>query len=89
MPSLVITLHLLEMVGDAVDLPGRILNGLGRAIGRLGRLVCGGLRLGRRLLGVLRSFLSLGGGGFSLLSLLLVMRRAPCKRDRKSNRHQH
>lgn len=74
--------HLIEMIGDAVDLDGRLLDCLGRAICGLCRFVRGGLRLCRRLFGVLCSLLSLCGGGFSLLSLLIVA--ASSERDRES-----
>jgi len=71
-PGFVITLHLIEMVGDAVDFPGRVFDGFGRAICSLGRFVCGVLRLGRGPFGARSGFLGLGGRGFGLLCLLLV-----------------
>ena len=60
-------LHLIEMIGDAVDFNGRLLDRLGRAIRGLGRFVGGGLRLGGVLFGLLGRLLCLGGRGFGLL----------------------
>ena len=79
-----VSLHLIEMIGDAVDFNGRILNSLGRAICGLGRLVRGGLSLGSGLFGVFGGLLCLGGRSFRLLRLLLVVRRASCERDREN-----
>ena len=76
--------HLIEMIGDAVDLDGRILNCLGRAICGFGRFVRGGLSLGSGLFGVLRRLLCLGGSSFRLLRLLLVVRRASRECDREN-----
>jgi hypothetical protein len=42
-----VAFHLIQVIGDAVDLNRRVLNGLGRTICRLGRFVGGRLRLGR------------------------------------------
>jgi hypothetical protein len=52
MPRFAIALHLIEMVGDAVDFPGCVFDGQGRAIRGLSRLVGGGLRQCRGLFGV-------------------------------------
>ena len=79
---LVVALHLIEMVGDAIDLPGRILHGQDSAIRGLGRIVRGGLRLSSGLLGMSCRLLRLRRRRFRLLGLLLVMRCAP--RDRNS-----
>ena len=68
--------HLIEMIRDAVDLDGRLLNCLGRAICGFGRFVRSGLSLGGGLFGVLGGLLCLGGGSFGLLRLLLVVRCA-------------
>ncbi len=76
--------HLIEMIGDAVDFNGRLLNCLGRTICGFGRFVRGRLSLGSGLFGVLRGLLCLGGGSFGLLRLLLVVRRASCERDREN-----
>ena len=76
--------HLIEMIGDAVDFNGRLLNRLGRAICGFGRFVRGGLSLGSGLFGVLRGLLCLGGGSFGLLRLLLVVRRASHECDREN-----
>ena len=70
--GLAIALHLIQMVGDAIDFDGRLLHRLGRAIRGLSRFVGGGLRLCRGLFGLRCRLLSLGGRGFRLLSLLLV-----------------
>ena len=80
--GLVIALHLIEMVRDAVDFFRRILDRQDRAICRFGRFVCGSLRLCRGLFGMSCRGLRLGRGGFSLLGLLLVVRGA--SRDRNS-----
>jgi hypothetical protein len=71
-----VALHLIQMIGDAVDFNSRLLNRLGRAIRGLGRFVCGRLRLRCGLLGVLGSFLGVVGGGLGLLGLLLAVRCA-------------
>ena len=76
--------HLIEMIGDAVDLDGRLLNCLGRTVCGFGRFVRGGLSLGSGLLGVLRGLLCLGGGSFRLLRLLLVVRGASRECDREN-----
>jgi hypothetical protein len=68
-----VSFHLIEMIGDAVDFPGRIFNGPGRAICRLGRFVCGVERFGRGLFGVRGGLIRLGCRGFSLLGLLLAL----------------
>ncbi len=65
--------HLVEMIRDAVDFNGRLLNCLGRAICGFSRFVSSGLRLGSGLFGVFGSLLCLGGGSFSLVRLLLVV----------------
>jgi len=83
-----IALHLIEMIGDAIDLRRRILNSLGRAIRGLGRFVRCRLRLCRSLFGMLGGSLSLGSRGFGLLGLLLVARRASRKRKSESQREQ-
>jgi hypothetical protein len=79
----VVALQLIEMIGHAIYLHGRILDRLGRAIGGLGRFVRGGLRLRRSLFGVLGRLLRSDRGGLSLLCLLLVAGRASRKSDRK------
>jgi len=86
--GLAIALHLIEMIGDAIDLCRRILNSLGRAIGCLGRFVRCRLRLRRSLFGVLGGSLSLCRRRFGLLGLLLVGRRASRKRESESQRKQ-
>jgi len=86
--GLAIALHLIEMIGDAIDLCRRILNSLGRAIGGLGRFVRCRLRLRRSLFGVLGGSLSLCRRRFGLLGLLLVGRRASRKRKSESQRKQ-
>jgi hypothetical protein len=80
-PCLVIALHLIEMVRDAIDLLGRILDGQDRTIRGLGCFVRSYLRLRRGLLGMRRSLLSLGCRCFGLLGLLLIVRRASRDRD--------
>ena len=80
-PCLVIALHLIEMVRDAIDLLGRILDGQDRTIRGLGRFVRSYLRLRRGLLGMRRSLLRLGCRSFGLLGLLLIVRRASRDRD--------
>ncbi len=87
--SLALALHLIEMVGDTINFDRRLLDCLGRAIGGLRRFVCSGLRLCRRLFGLLGSFLSLGGCGFGLPGLLLVVRRTSCDRNRENQKRQH
>ena len=83
-----VSLHLIEMIGDAVDLDGRILNCLGRAICGFGRFVSGGLSLGSGLFGVFGGLLCLGGRSFRLLRLLLVVRRASRECDRENQDRQ-
>ena len=56
-----VTYHLIDVIGDAVDLPGRIFDGLGRAICGLRGFVGRDLRLVRGLFCMLRRCLSLGG----------------------------
>ena len=80
--------HLIYVIGDAVDLPGRVFDSLGRSICRLSRFVGCGLRLICGLLGMLGSLLSLGGGSFRLLGLLFVARRASDESDRKDEHWQ-
>ena len=80
--------HLIEMIGDAVDFNGRLLNCLGRAIRGFSRFVSGGLSLGSGLFGMLGSLLCLGGGSFGLLRLLLVVRRTSGDRDRENHDRQ-
>ncbi len=82
--GLTIARHLLEMIGYAVDLDGRILDRFGRTICSLGSFVRGGLRLCRGLFGVLCRSLSLGRGCFGLLGLLLVARRTSGARNRQN-----
>ena len=86
MRGLAIALHLIEMIGNAINFDGSLLDCLGRAICRLSRLVRGGLRICRRLFGLLGGMLSLGRGGFSLLGLLLVVRRASSDRNRENQK---
>lgn len=81
-----IAFHLLDMVGDPVDLPGRIFDGLGRPICGLRRFICCDLSLVGGLLGMLGGCLGLGSSGFRLLCLLLVVRSTSRKRNRK-NKH--
>ncbi len=88
MRGLAIALHLIEMVGDSIDFDGRLLDGLGRAIRRLSRLVRGGLRICCRFFGLLCGMLSVGGGGFSLLGLLLVVRGASGDRNPENQKRQ-
>ena len=76
--------HLIEMIGDAVDFDGRVLNSLGRAICGLGRFVRGGVSLGSGLFGVFGGLLCLGGRSFRLLRLLLIVRRASHECDREN-----
>jgi hypothetical protein len=78
-----LSFHLIEMIGDAVDFPGRIFDGPGRAICRLGRFVCGFGCLGRRLFGVRGGCIRLGCRGFGLPGLLLALRRASGDSDRE------
>ena len=87
--SLAIALHLIEMVGDAINFDGRLLDCLGRAICGLRRFVRGGLRLCRRFFGLLGGLLSLGGCGFGLPSLLIVVRRTSRDRNRENQKWQH
>ncbi len=84
--GLAIPRHLLEMIRDAVDLDGRLLDCFGRTIRSLGRFVRRGLRLRRGLFGVLRCSLSLGGRSLGLLGLLLVA--ASRDRDRENHYRQ-
>ena len=86
--GLAIALHLIEMIGNAINFDGRFLHGLGRAIGRFGRLVGGGLRLCRRFLGLLSGLLSLGRCGFGLLGSLIVMRGTSRDRNRENQKWQ-
>jgi len=86
--GLAIARHLIKMVSDAINFDGRLLDCLGRAICGLSRFVRGGLRLCRRLFGLLRSLLSLGGGGFGLLGLLIVVRGTSCDRNREDQKRQ-
>lgn len=81
MSGFAVAFHLIQMIGDAVDLNSRVLDGLGRAIRGLGRFVGGSLRLGRGLLGVLGGFLGVVGGSLSLLGRLLVMRCASSQNE--------
>lgn len=69
-----IALHLIDMIGDAVDFNGRLLDCLGRAIRRLGSFVRGCLRLGGVLFRLFCRLLCLGCRGFRLLGLLLASR---------------
>ncbi len=86
--SLAVAYHLIKMIGDAIDLPGRIFDRFRRAICSLSSLVGRDLRLLRGLFGVLGSLLSLGGRGFRLLGLLLVARRTSGDRDRQHHNRQ-
>lgn len=88
MRGLAIALHLVEMIGNAINFDGRFLDCLGRTIRRLSRLIRGGLCLCRRLLGLFGGMLSLGGGGFGLLGLLLVVRGASGDRNRENQKRQ-
>ncbi len=81
--GLAVSCHLIEMIRDAIDFNGRLLNCLGRAIRGFGRFVSGGLSLGSGLFGMLGGLLSLGGRSFGLLRLLLVVRRTSDDRDRE------
>ncbi len=87
--GLAIALHLIEMVGDAINFDGRLLDCLGRAIGGLRRFVRGGLRLCRRFFGLLGGLLSLGGCGFGLPGLLIVVRCTSRDRNRENQKRQH
>jgi len=73
--------YLIDMIRDAIDLPGRILNGLGRVIGRHGRSLRGFHCRIRRSFGAFRGLLGLLGRGFGLLGLNLLTRR-PARRER-------
>ena len=86
--SLAVSCHLVEMVRDAVDFNGRLLNCLGRAVCGFGRFVSGGLSLGSGLFGMLGGLLGLGGGSFGLLRLLLVVRRTSGNRDCENHDRQ-
>ena len=83
-----IAYHLIYVIGDAVDFPGRVFDGLGRTICGLRRFVGRDLRLICGLLSVLSGCLSLGGGGFRLLSLLFVARRTSDESDRENEHRQ-
>jgi len=80
--------HLIEMIGDAINFDGRLLDCLRRAICGLSCFVRGGLRLCRRFFRLLGGLLSLGGCGFSLLGLLIVVRRTSCDRNRENQKRQ-
>jgi hypothetical protein len=86
--GLAIARHLIEMIGDAINFDSRLLDCLGRAICGLRSFVRGGLRLCRRLLGLLGGLLSLGGCGFGLLGLLIVVRRTSWDRNRENQKRQ-
>ena len=86
--GLAIARHLIEMVGDAINFDGRLLDRLGRAIRGLSRFVRGGLSLCRRFFCLLCRLLSLGGCGFGLLGLLLVVRGASRDRNRENQKRQ-
>ena len=81
MSGVVIALHLIHVIRDAIDLYRRILNRLDGAIGGLGRLVRGDLRLLCGLLCVSGRSLRLRRRSLSLLSSLFVVRGASCERD--------
>jgi hypothetical protein len=81
-PGLVVTLHLIDMVRDAVDFCRRFLHGLRRAIRSFGRFVRRDLCLRCGLLGVFCRLLRLGSGSLCLLGLLIVVRGASRKGDR-------
>ena len=86
--GLAVAYHLIKMIGDAIDLPGRIFDRFRRAICSLSSLVGRDLRLLRGLFGMLGRLLSLGGRRFSLLGLLLVVRRTSCDHDRENHNRQ-
>jgi len=86
--GLAIALHLIEMVGDPINFDGRFLDCLGRTIRGLSRFVRGGLSICRGLFGLLGGLLSLGGCGFCLLGLLIVVRRTSCDRNRENHKWQ-
>ena len=86
--GLAVTYHLINMIGDAIDLPGRIFDSFGSAICGLSSLVGRDLPLSCGLFGMLGGLLSLGGRGFRLLGLLLVARRTSGDRDRENHDRQ-
>ena len=71
--GLAVAYHLIKMIGDSIDLHGRVFDRFRRAIRGLSSLVGGDLRLLRGLFGMLGGLLSLGRGGFRLLGLLFVV----------------
>ena len=82
--GLAIALHLIDMIGDAIDFRRRILNRLGRTIGGLGRFVRCRLRLLRIAFGLLGGSLGLCRRRFGLRGLLIIARRASHKRKSES-----
>src|ERR1700689_4684420 len=88
MSRLAVPFHQIEMVADAIDFLGRVLDCSSGPVRGLGRFVRCGLRLGGRLFCVLRRLLSLGGGSFGLLRLLVIVRRASDERDREHKDRQ-
>jgi len=86
--SLAVAYHLIDMIGDAIDLPGRIFDRFGSAICGLSSLVGRDLCLLRGLFGMLGGLLSLGGRSFRLLGLLLVARRTSGDRGRENHDRQ-
>ena len=79
--GLAVAYHLIDMIGDAIDLPRRIFDRFRRPIRRFSSLVGRYLRLLRGLFGMLGSCLSLGRGGFRLLGPLLVAASDDCDRE--------
>lgn len=73
--SLVLALHLIQVIRDPIDFAGRLFNYLGSVVGRLGRLVRGLERFIGGGFGPRRRELCLGCGSFGLLGALLVARR--------------
>jgi len=86
--GLAVAYHLINMIGDAIDLSGRIFDGLRSAICGLSSLVGRDLRLSGGLFGMLGGLLSLGRGGFRLFGLLLVARRTSGNRDCENHDRQ-
>jgi len=76
-----IALHLIEMIGDPIDLHGCVFDRLVGAVRGLGRFVRGVERLCGCLLGARGGLLCARGRSLSLLGLLLVMRRASRERE--------
>jgi len=89
MSGFAVALHLIDVVTDAIDLNGRLLDGLRRPIRSFRCFVGGDLRLGGVLFSLFGGLLSLGGRCFGLLSPLIVVRRAPRNGDRQDENCQH